>query len=50
MDFINQFTERLQRGVKSYFSGIGSVVGIVGEIVITLRQCRSLLLLFIEDE
>ena len=49
MDFIQSITERLNGVLNLTFSGIGSVVGIVGEIVITLMTMPVILYYLLKD-
>ena len=49
MDFIQSITERLNGVLNLTFSGIGSVVGIVGDIVITLMTMPVILYYLLKD-
>ena len=49
MDFIQSMTERLNGVLNLTFSGIGSVVGIVGDIVITLMTMPVILYYLLKD-
>ena len=50
MDFIQSMTERLNGVLNLTFSGIGSVFGIVGDIVITLMTMPVILYYLLKME